>query len=53
METSTIGHAGNACGKALPRSRRHKEAGSRPPPHAATIGNYPSYDSIPAMNTGR
>ena len=28
-------------------------SGRRPPPHAATIGNYPSYDSIPAMNTGR
>ena len=38
---------------ALPDFGVSGKAGNRTPPHAATIGNYPSYDSIPAMNTGR
>ena len=30
-----------------------EKAGNRPPPHTAAVGSYPSYSSIPAMNTGR
>ena len=38
---------------ALPDFGVSEKASGLPLPHTATVGNYPSYSSIPAMNTGR